>query len=90
MLPVLRTLIEMKSLVLDPKGRQDVGRLARELGATYVFSGAVSPPEVSRLLSRWVDLASNRANRGGWSRTEDLDELPEPWNWLSPYLHGTS
>jgi DNA-binding NtrC family response regulator len=76
-------------LVLDPEARDEVGQLARELGATYVFSGAVPPPEISCLLSRWIDLASTRASRDGWSRSDDLDTLPEPWNWLTPYLKGT-
>ena len=76
-------------LALDSQGRDEICRTARHFGSTHVFSGAVPPPVVARLLSRWVDLASIRASRGGWARTEDLDDLPEPWNWLTPYLKAS-
>jgi len=75
-------------LVLDPEGREEVCRLARELGATHAVSGPVLPPDASRLLDRWIDLAASRSGRDGWSRTDDLESLPEPWNWLTPYLKG--
>jgi DNA-binding NtrC family response regulator len=75
-------------LVLEPEGREPVARLAQELGATHVISDPVVPPEVSRLLDRWIDLAADRIGRGGWSRADDLEILPEPWNWLTPYLKG--
>ncbi|ODT99177.1 MAG: hypothetical protein ABS79_04825 [Planctomycetes bacterium SCN 63-9] len=77
-------------LVIDPDANDEVAELARELGATLVFSGAVPPPEVSRLLNRWIDLAASRTGREGWSRSDDGDTLPEPWNWLNPYLKGIS
>lgn len=75
-------------LVVEPDAREEVCQLARELGATHVFSGAVPPPDVSRLLDRWIDLAADRSERDGWSRSDDLETLPEPWNWLTPYLKG--
>lgn len=75
-------------LVFEPEDREEVSQLARELGATHVYSGAVPPPDVSRLLDRWIDLAADRSERGGWSRSDDLETLPEPWNWLTPYLKG--
>jgi hypothetical protein len=76
-------------LVLDPDAREDVADLAREFGATYVFSGSVPPPEVAKLLSRWIDLAEARSASEGWSRSDDLDSQAEPWNWLIPYLKAT-
>ncbi len=75
-------------LVLDPDGRDEIARMARELGATHVFSGAVPPPEVAQLLSRWIDLASTRASRDGWSRDDDHDSTTARWGWLTPYLKG--
>jgi hypothetical protein len=78
------------TLVLNPEARDDVAGLARELGATHVFSGSVPPPEVAKLLSRWIDLAEARAASEGWSRSDDLDSQPEPWSGLIPDLKGTS
>jgi hypothetical protein len=52
--------------------------LARELGATQVLSGFVPPPEVARLLGRWVLLAQRRTECSGWSRiSRSESNLPE-------------
>jgi hypothetical protein len=50
--------------------------LARELGATHVLSGFVPPPEVARLLSRWVLLAQRQIQRSGWSRISCSESNP--------------
>lgn len=76
-------------LVIDPDGRAEVCQLALELGATYVVSGSVPPPEVASLVSRWIELASRREEREGWGRSDNPENLPEPWNWLAPYLKNT-
>jgi DNA-binding NtrC family response regulator len=75
-------------LVLDPEAQQGVATLARELGATYVFSGPVTPPEVAQLIARWLPLAQRQAESDGWSsaREHKPREEPEPWNWLGPLL----
>lgn len=76
-------------LALDPLGLEEVAELARDLGADHVFSGAAPPPEVARLLDRWIDLAARRAARAGWSRSDDLDDPLEPWGRLIPGFQGT-
>jgi hypothetical protein len=73
-------------LVLDPEPREGVAMLARELGATHVFSGPVTPPEVARLLARWFPLAQRLAESDGWSNVREPGPQPEPWNWLAPLL----
>jgi CheY-like chemotaxis protein len=55
------------SLVLDAKARPAVALLARELGATHVLSGVVTPPSVVALLTRWLPLARRRAELDGWA-----------------------
>ena len=47
--------------------------LARELGATLALGGRVLPPEVMRLLERWVRLARKRLEAEGW-----IDEMAAP------------
>ncbi|AGA27789.1 hypothetical protein Sinac_3533 [Singulisphaera acidiphila DSM 18658] len=73
-------------LVLDPGAHDDVALLARELGATHVYSGVVTPPTVARLLERWIVLAQRRTEADGWSSARKPEPEPEPWNWLAPYL----
>jgi hypothetical protein len=73
-------------LVLDPEPREGVATLARELGATHIFSGPVTPPEVARLLARWLPLAQRLAESDGWSSAPEPGPQPEPWNWLAPLL----
>jgi hypothetical protein len=55
-------------LVRIPGGDSEGTFLARELGATQVLSAFVPPPEVARLLCRWVLLAQRRIEGRGWSR----------------------
>lgn len=43
-------------LVLDPDSVPEVPVLARELGATLVWSGVAIPPRIETLLRGWVDL----------------------------------
>jgi hypothetical protein len=73
-------------LVLDPQAHAGVATLARELGATHVFSGPVTPPEVATLIARWLPLAMRQAEGDGWSAARPPDPEPEPWNWLAPLL----
>ena len=62
-------------LVLDPDTVPGAAGLARELGATLVRSGFVSPPQVVRLLERWTALAGRRAQAGGWTTREPVFDL---------------
>src|SRR4051794_14521716 len=48
-------------LVLDPRDRPGISAVARELGASHVIPGLATPPEVARLLGRWLPLARRRA-----------------------------
>jgi hypothetical protein len=77
------------ALVLDPEAHEGVALLARELGATHVISGPATPPAMIRLLNRWLPLARQRAEAAGWSGSAPESPLPEPWNWLAPYLTDT-
>jgi hypothetical protein len=73
-------------LVFDPQRHEGAAILARELGATHVFSGPVAPPEVARLLARWLPLAQRLGEGEGWSSARAPGPQPEPWNWLAPLL----
>lgn len=64
-------------LVLDPVGRAGVAEVARELGATHVLSGLANPPEVARLLGRWLLLARRRTLANGWAFSADPSD---PWD----------
>jgi len=75
-------------LLLDPGAHAGVAVLARELGATHVFSGVVTPPTVARLLDRWILLALRRTEADGWSSARKPEPESEPWNWLAPYLNS--
>jgi len=75
-------------LVLDPQAHEGVATLARELGATHVLAGPVTPPSVAELIARWLPLARRRAERDGWSNAPEPEPEPEPWNWLGPLLAG--
>jgi hypothetical protein len=68
-------------LVLDPSARADIAWLARELGAARVLSGVTAPPEVVRLLARWLPIAQRRAEADGWAL--DHEPEPEPGDWFS-------
>ena len=78
------------TLVLDPAAQSAVALLARELGATHVVSGSVTPPAVHQLLTRWLPLARQRADVVGWEGAAAGPSEPEPWNWLAPYLSETA
>src|SRR3954453_6771417 len=75
-------------LVLDPEAREGVATLARELGASHVFSGPGTPPVGARLLARWPPLAQRQSESDGWSNAPEPEPEPEPWNWLAPLLAG--
>ncbi len=70
------------SVVLDPLDRDEVATIARELGATLVLPGLVVPPEVERLLQRWLPIAKGRSEAEGWSASTE----PEPEVWEDPDL----
>ena len=48
------------TLVIDPRSIPDVPVIARELGATLVWSGVVVPPRVETLFRRWLSLLEQR------------------------------
>jgi len=73
-------------LVVDPEAHAEVATLARELGATHVFSGPVTPPEAAHMIARWLPLAQRHAESNGWSNSREAAPEPEPWNWLAPLL----
>src|SRR3954470_4689480 len=75
-------------LVLDPQAHEGVATLARELGATHILSGPVTPPTVAQLIARWLPLAGRQAERDGWSNAPEPEPEPEPWNWLGRLLAG--
>jgi hypothetical protein len=80
---------DARVLVIDPGGDAEVRLLARELGATHVFSGFIPPPAVADLVARWVDAAARRALTMGWSRTAFPATGIEPWGWLEELLELT-
>jgi hypothetical protein len=73
-------------LILDPELIDGVALLARELGATDVLSGPATPPQVLRIVTRWLPLSRLRAESSGWASTAGEPPEPEPWNWLTPYF----
>jgi hypothetical protein len=73
-------------LVLDPEGHEGVPELARELGATCVISGFVPPPEVARLVDRWIDLAVRASGRGEWARPLAANSPRSADDWLETVL----
>jgi hypothetical protein len=77
-------------LVLDPGVTPGLRPVAIELGASFVITGPVPPPDVARLLDRWVTLSLRRLARSGWSEIDPREAEPEPWNWLKPYLASSS
>ena len=77
-------------LVIDPASREGVAMLARELGASQVLSGTVTPPEVVDVMTRWISLAQARAKSSGWAGRDPEPPAPEPWNWLAPHIHAWS
>jgi hypothetical protein len=70
-----------RTLVLDPE-RLEVVAVARELGATEVISGFVPPPEVARLIDRWISLAVEQSQREGWSRSLTAESPMDSESWL--------
>ncbi len=72
---------EARVLVLDPEQQAGASELALELGATHVISGFVPPPQVARLIDRWVTLAEVEITRVGWTRplVSDVPATPDEW-----------
>jgi hypothetical protein len=93
---VLERAPDARVLVLDSDSLWEVAGVARELGATHVASGYVSPSFVASLLARWIELAQRGIDRDGWSRASLADTATEPWAWLADLLddpqciHATS
>ncbi|MGP0065562.1 MAG: hypothetical protein ACLQGP_18400 [Isosphaeraceae bacterium] len=73
-------------LAINPGGHAETADVARELGATHVFSGFVPPPVVAELICRWIAVARQGIERAGWSRTTFPETETDPWSWLSDYL----
>ena len=73
-------------LVLDSESHREVPELAREFGATHVYSGFVPPPVVADLIARWVEAAAVCVGRLGWSRTTFPKTDTDPWSWLNELL----
>jgi hypothetical protein len=70
------------AMVLEPLSLPGVASIARELGATLVLPGIVVPPEVERILHRWLPIAKSRSEAEGWSAAIE----PEPEAWEDPDL----
>jgi hypothetical protein len=83
---VLERAPDARILVLDPEFHSEAVGLARELGATHVASGYVSPSFVASLMARWIELAQRGMDRDGWSRASLADAATEPWAWLADVL----
>jgi CheY-like chemotaxis protein len=77
-------------LLLDPEALEGVALLARELGATDVVTGAATPPQLLRIVTRWLPLSRLRCESAGWSGSATEPPEPEPWNWLTPYFKAIS
>ena len=75
-------------LVLDPEAHEGVSSLARELGATHVISGFIPPPEVARLIDRWISLTSSPAESEGWSRRLTPESPLDAESWLETAGQG--
>jgi hypothetical protein len=75
-----------RTLVLDPEAVEEASDMARELGATHVFTGFTPPPLVADLFVRWIDLAGRGTESAGWSRTTFPETATDPWSWLADYL----
>jgi hypothetical protein len=69
-------------LVLDPDANEGVVELARELGATLAIAGFVPPPDVARLIDRWIKLAVAQTEREGWSRSLTAESSFDPESLL--------
>lgn len=70
------------ALVLNPARNGPVTMLAREIGATLVLEGPVTPPAVAALLDRWMPISIRRAEAAGRPMADPPPTLPEPWCWL--------
>ncbi len=71
------------TVVLDPGRHPGLPVAARELGATLVLQGVVTPPRLADLVLRWVELAAGRAGRAGWFPGPPAESGgPTPWERL--------
>lgn len=78
-----------RTLVLDPQERPEITESARALGATLLISGFVPPPEVARLLSRWIRIAAEETAQQGWSRPLPADPSRQPLAWIDELVDET-
>lgn len=76
------------TLVLDPESQAGVSSVAKEIGATLVLSGPIAPPDVARILGRWLALTQRRAEASGWFASPPRPQQAEPWSWLAPMLES--
>lgn len=57
---LIQTTPNALTLVIDPQSIPGLPIIARELGATLVWSGVVVPPRVETLFRRWLTLLEQR------------------------------
>ena len=69
-------------LVLDAEARPGVTTLARELGATHIWSGVAPPPAVADWLRGWIDLAQRRILVDPQHDAPSQEPEPQPWAFL--------
>ena len=51
-----------------------------------MISGFVPPPEVARLIDRWISLAVEQIQREGWSRSLTAESPKDSESWLDRVL----
>ena len=74
---------EALTIVLDPGRHAGLTDAAREMGATLVLAGVVTPPRLADLVLRWLELAGERAGRAGWfPKARPEGGGPTPWERL--------
>ena len=70
------------SLVLDPRSAGGRRRWPASWARRLSCAGVVVPPQVERVLHRWLPIAGQRAEAEGWSAAVE----PEPDPWERPEL----
>ena len=63
---------------------------ARELGATQVLSGPVTPIQVLDVMTRWLSLAQERVKLSELSLSESEPSGTDPLGWLESHIQRVS